>query len=67
MEADAWAEEDRAVAEHLVAMIPTAELFLYPGAGHLFADASSGDYDEAAAGLLKQRTLIFLRRVGQAP
>ena len=62
--ADEWAMEDRAVAEALVAKNPSAELFLYPGSGHLFADPSSGDYDEPAAALLKERTLAFLRRVG---
>jgi dienelactone hydrolase len=35
-----------------------------PGSGHLFADPSSGDYNEEAAVLLKERTLAFLRRVG---
>jgi dienelactone hydrolase len=39
-------------------------LFLYPGSAHLFADPSLGDYDEAAAALLKERTLAFLHRVG---
>ena len=43
--------------------IEDAELFIYPGSGHLFADPDSGDYDEQAAGLLKKRTLAFLRRV----
>ena len=64
MDADAWAAEDRAAAEALVEEMPTAELFLYPGSGHLFADPSSGDYDEQAAALLKERTLAFLRRAG---
>ena len=64
MDADEWTGEDRAVAEALVEEIPTAELFLYPGSGHLFADPSSGDYDEEAAVLLEQRTLAFLHRVG---
>ena len=61
---DEWTAEDRAAAEALVQRIPSAELFLYPGTGHLFADPSSGDYDEDAAVLLKERTLAFLRRVG---
>ena len=65
MDADAWAEEDRAVAEALADEIPTAELFLYPGSAHLFADASSDDYDERAAALLMERTLAFLHRVGE--
>lgn len=64
MAADEWTVEDRAVAEALVGKISAAELFLYPGAGHLFADPSTGDYDEQAAVLLKQRTLAFLHRVG---
>ncbi|MGH6921696.1 MAG: dienelactone hydrolase family protein, partial [Geminicoccaceae bacterium] len=67
MDADEWTEEDRAVAEALVEKIPTAELFLYPGSGHLFADASSRDYSEEAALLLKERTLDFLHRVGETP
>jgi dienelactone hydrolase len=64
MEADEWTEADRAIAEAFVEKIPTAELFLYPGSAHLFADPSSGDYDEEAAVLLKERTLAFLDRVG---
>ena len=44
--------------------VEDAELFLYPGSGHLFADPSVDDYDEKAAGLLKERTLAFLDRVG---
>jgi dienelactone hydrolase len=64
MDADPWAEEDRPAAEALVEEAEDAELFLYPGSGHLFADPSLGDYDEAAAGLLKERTLALLERVG---
>jgi dienelactone hydrolase len=64
MDADPWVEEDRPVAEALVEQVEDAELFLYPGSGHLFADASLGDYDERSAGLLMQRTLAFLDRVG---
>ena len=37
-----------------------AELFLYPGDRHLFADSSLADYDEAAATLLLERVLTFL-------
>jgi dienelactone hydrolase len=64
MAADEWAEVDRAAAEALVEKMPTAELFLYPGSAHLFADPSLGDYNEQAAALLKGRTLAFLHRVG---
>jgi dienelactone hydrolase len=65
MAADEWTEVDRPVAEALVEQTPTAELFLYPGSAHLFAESSSDDYDEEAAALLKERTLAFLHRVGQ--
>ena len=64
MDEDPWTEEDRAAAEALVEEIEDAELFIYPGSGHLFADSSLGDYDEQAAALLKVRTLEFLQRVG---
>ena len=64
MDADPWAEEDRPAAEALVEEIDDAELFLYPGSAHLFADSSLDDYDEKAAGLLKERTIAFLNRVG---
>ena len=67
MDADEWTEVDRPVAEALVEQTPTAELFLYPGSAHLFADPSLGDYNEEAAVLLKERTLAFLHRVGQTP
>jgi dienelactone hydrolase len=64
MDADPWAEEDLPAAEALVQEVEDAELFLYPGSGHLFADSSVDDYDEKAAGLLKERALAFLDRVG---
>ena len=56
-------EEDRVAARAMEREIEDAELFLYPGSGHLFADATSDDYDERAAMLLKERTLAFLRRI----
>jgi len=62
MDADEWTEVD--VAEGLVEEIEDAELFLYRGSGQLFADSSLDDYSEQAAGLLKERTLAFLHRVG---
>ena len=63
MDADEWTAEDRAAAGALAEENPSAELFLYPGSGHLFADPSAADYDQEAAGLLKDRTLAFLRRL----
>ena len=64
MDADPWGEEDRPAAEALTAETASAELFLYPGSGHLFADPSLSDHDEQAAALLMDRTLAFLRRTG---
>jgi dienelactone hydrolase len=61
---DPWMEEDWESARALVATVPGAELFIYPGAGHLFAEVGGADYDEAAATLLTARTLEFLARLG---
>jgi dienelactone hydrolase len=61
MEADEWALEDLPAARELVEAVGGAELFLYPGDRHLFADKSLPDYDEAAAALLRERVLAFLR------
>ena len=63
MDADEWAlppNEDLAAARELDEAVESAELFLYPGDRHLFADDSLPDYDEGAARLLKQRVLGFL-------
>ena len=56
-------EGDLGAARALVAATDQAELFLYPGDQHLFADSSLPSYDEAAAGLLLRRVLAFLERV----
>ena len=63
MEDDEWALEDLPAARELVATTDGAELFLYPGERHLFADSSLPDYDESAATLLKGRVLTFLKDV----
>ncbi len=63
-ESDPWGEEDLPAAEALVEEAGDAELFLYPGSEHLFADASLESYDEQAAALLKERSLAFLGGVG---
>jgi dienelactone hydrolase len=63
MEADEWVlppNNDLDVAHQLAETIETAELFLYSGDRHLFADNSLPDYDEIAATTLKQRVLRFL-------
>jgi dienelactone hydrolase len=56
-------EGDLDVARELAATIETAELYLYPGDRHLFADNSLPDYDESAATLLMQRVLGFLDNI----
>jgi dienelactone hydrolase len=52
--------EDIEAARALVASTERAELFLYPGTEHLFADSSLATYDPAAAALLTERVLAFL-------
>jgi dienelactone hydrolase len=65
MEADELAlEGDLDAAREIDETVESAELFLYPGDRHLFADESLPDYDEGAATLLKQRVLGFLADVG---
>lgn len=66
MEADAFfaGEGDLDAAREIVATVPDAELFLYPGDGHLFEDRSLPSYDAEAAALLNVRILEFLDQVG---
>lgn len=63
MESDPYFVDDGDLdaARALVESSPSAELFLYPGEEHLFADSSQPSYVEEAASLLKQRVLAFLR------
>lgn len=62
MDADPFfsGEGDIDAARELVASVKDAELFLYPGDRHLFADSSLPTYDAAAAALLTSRALDFL-------
>jgi len=53
-------EGDLDAARALVESTADAELFLYPGNQHLFADNSLPSYDEDAAALLRERVLSFL-------
>ncbi len=68
MDADPFfAEEggDLDAARALVAQAPDdAELFVYPGGQHLFADSSLPGHDPQAAALLTDRVLAFLARLG---
>ena len=59
-EADPFFLEDLEAARALVGSTDGAELFLYPGEEHLFADSSLPEYDAAAAALLTERVLAFL-------
>ena len=59
-EGDPFFDEDLAAARELVESTDRAELFLYPGEEHLFADSSLPAYDAAAAKLLTERVLAFL-------
>jgi len=54
-------EGDVDAARALVASTSQAELFLYPGNQHLFADSSLPSYDADATALLLQRVRTFLR------
>jgi len=56
-------EGDLEAARALVQANPDAELFLYSGNRHLFADNSLPSYDEQAAALLTERVLGFLDRI----
>ncbi|MQA94995.1 MAG: dienelactone hydrolase [Streptosporangiales bacterium] len=55
-------EGDLDAARALVAETPGAELFLYPGDRHYFADSTLPSYDPDAAALLLTRVLDFLSR-----
>lgn len=58
-------EGDLDAARQLASTVEDAELFLYPGDRHLFADSSLPDHDERAATLLKEHMLRFLSTIAQ--
>jgi dienelactone hydrolase len=62
MEDDPWINTASisAVARAVRATGSSAEVFTYPGNGHLFADPGLPDYDAAAAHMLWQRVLAFV-------
>jgi dienelactone hydrolase len=53
-------EGDIDAARELVSQAEDAELFLYPGDQHYFADSSLASYDPDATALLTRRVLDFL-------
>ena len=56
-------EGDIDAAREIVATVEDAELFLYPGDQHYFADSSLPSYDADATALLTARVIEFLQRV----
>lgn len=66
MDADPYfvGEGDIDAAREIVATAADAELFLYPGDQHYFADSSLPSFDPAATALLVDRVLSLLARVG---
>lgn len=60
---DEFFEEDLPAARALVAATSDAELFVYPGDQHLFADSSLDAYDPEAAALLSDRVKAFLAAI----
>lgn len=55
---------DLDAARALVAQAGDADLFLYPGDGHLFVDSSLPSYEADSASLLTGRVIQFLDRLG---
>jgi dienelactone hydrolase len=68
MDADPFFIDDGDIdaAKALVDEATNAELFLYPGDRHLFADNSLPSYDANAAGLLMERVHRFLGKIDEA-
>jgi dienelactone hydrolase len=62
---DPFFTEDLDAAQALADSTDQAELFLYPGKEHLFADSSLPAYDAAAAALLTERVQAFLDTIGE--
>ena len=56
-------EGDIVAAREIVEKVRDAELFLYPGDQHYFADSSLPSYDAESTALLTRRVLAFLDRI----
>jgi dienelactone hydrolase len=56
-------EGDIEAAREIVETVEDADLFLYPGDQHYFADSSLPSYDADATAVLTRRVLEFLDRV----
>ena len=62
-EGDEFFDEDLPAARDLAASAADADLFIYPGDQHLFADSSLDAYDPDASALLMERVKVFLASV----
>jgi dienelactone hydrolase len=62
-EGDEFFDEDLPAARELAGATTVAELFVYPGDQHLFADSSLDAYDPEASRLLMERVRGFLASV----
>ncbi|MEU2616125.1 dienelactone hydrolase family protein [Micromonospora sp. NPDC007271] len=62
-EGDEFFDEDLPAARELAGSTANAELFVYPGDQHLFADSSLEAYDPEASALLMERVRAFLASV----
>ena len=62
-EGDEFFDEDLPAARKFAGSVAAAELFVYPGDQHLFADSSLDSYDPEASALLVERVLAFLASV----
>ncbi|NUT35336.1 MAG: dienelactone hydrolase [Hamadaea sp.] len=62
-EGDEFFDEDLPAARELVGSTADAELYVYPGDQHLFADSSLDAYDPQASALLMERVRTFLASV----
>src|SRR3954447_6958804 len=62
-EGDEFFDEDLPAARELAGSAAAAELFVYPGDQHLFADSSLDAYDPEAAALLMERVQALLASV----
>ncbi len=66
MDAEPFFVGDIDAARDLVGGAEEAELYLYPGDRHHFADGSLPSYDAEAAAPLSERVLAFLDRIDEA-
>jgi dienelactone hydrolase len=62
-EDDEFFDEDLPAARELAGSTAAAQLFVYPGDQHLFADSSLDAYDPQASALLMERVRAFLASV----